>query len=508
MKQPTPCRTADYRYLIPMILMGIIGFLFAYCSNWFADAIEYKYIHPAGDYEFQSDTVGSLADIWESQCNHYFGTNGRFVVHFIVQIFCGLAGKVWFALFNGLIWFLLPYLAVRFATRGAKSLSVSVSACALILLMLLQVRIDPPFQINYAWTAAAIVGWLMIFFSGRRYSPWMLILIGIYSFLCGECNESFSIPICFAMAAYALRRRLRLTLTQWVAAVTFGIAAIILVAAPGNWLRLGEVSYATRHTLGTYYFFIPALFVPALCACVAWTRRHSDKIAFTPEVLFLVVLVAVNYSLGTVTGYQWGARMVFMANLCIVMATLALVAKKHLSVVANAVLVLLALVSVALHAVDTKKFNDTDNRIYEAYASSADGVVYLPDTVFSEHIWWVRNAHQGHVLESRLRSPGLPDIKIRPEALRNIPADADTNVIVEVAPQAWLMVQSKKHPARFILHKKILPGTVARHMADREIDFSIPRDVVFEENDMQWIGFYRNIWPLTATEMEMTENRP
>lgn len=491
-----------------MILMGIIGFLFAYWSNWFADAIEYKYIHPAGDYEFQSETVGSLADIWVSQCNHYFGTNGRFVVHFIVQIFCGLVGKVWFALFNGLIWFLLPYLAVRFATRGSKSVSVSVSACAIILIMLLQVRIDPPFQINYVWTAAAIVGWLMIFFSGRRYSSGALVLIGIYSFLCGECNESFSIPICFAMAAYALRRRLRLTPAQWVAAVSFGIAAIILVASPGNWIRLGEVSHATRHTLGTYYFFIPALFVPVLCACVAWPRRHSAEIAFTPEALFVVVLVAVNYSLGIVTGYQWGARMVFMANLCIVMAALALVAKRHLSVVANTVLVLLALASVAWHAAETKKFNDTDDRIYEAYAASADGVVYLPDTVFSDHIWWVKNANRGHVLESRLRSPGLPEIKIRPEALRHIPADADTNVIVEVAPQAWLMVQSKTHPASFILHKKILPGTLKRVMSDRELDFLVPRDVIFEENDMQRIGFYRNIWPFVGTEMEMTENRP
>lgn len=503
MKQPTTCRTADYLYLIPMILTGIIGFLFAYCSNWFADAIEYAYIHQPDNVLIPDARVRDLADIWVSQCNHYVANNGRFVVHFIVQIFCGMLGKLWFAIFNGLVWFLLPYLTVRFATHGSKSLRVSVSACALIMIMLLQVRIDPPFQINYIWTAAAIVGWLMIFFSGRRYSPWLLILIGIYSFLCGECNESFSIPICFAIGVFALRCRFRLAPAQWVAAAAFVIASVILIASPGNWERLGTQSHSIRDILASCYFFIPALLVPAICVPVIWSRRHSLCFARADKAFFVIMAVIANYSIGMATGYNFGPRLVWLANLLIVMAVLVLADRKPFPLAVNAFWMAVATVAVVLQIAGARKFNDFDNRIYNGYAASDDGIVYVPDNIFADNLHLLLYSIEGYRLKSHELHPGLPELRVRPESLRNLPADADTNMLLQLDTETWLMLQSRKHPAAFILHKRAFPGTFDYVMADRELDFDLKREFCFERNDSVNIGLYHHSWPLIDGGIEM-----
>ena len=53
-----------------------------------------------------------------TQINHYSNSNGRFVAHFIVQIFCGLLSKPWFAVINAFAWMALVFCITRFSNNA------------------------------------------------------------------------------------------------------------------------------------------------------------------------------------------------------------------------------------------------------------------------------------------------------------------------------------------------------------------------------------------------------
>lgn len=89
------------------------------------------------------------------------------------------------------------------------------------------------------------------FFSDWKFSTVSLICAGLFSFLCGESNESFAIPMAMAASAYAFIQHFRLTRMQWVCSVLLAAGLIVLIAAPGNWLRLNSIPQEHKHNIAS-----------------------------------------------------------------------------------------------------------------------------------------------------------------------------------------------------------------------------------------------------------------
>ena len=145
-----------FKTYIPYLAVGAAAFVFAIISEWNDDAIAYSFYIPGSGEDESFTPIATLRDIWESQTNHYSNSNGRFVVHFIVQIFCGLLSKPWFAVINAFAWMALVFCITRFS-NNAKDFRTSSLAAILAILLFFTLPFTPPFQINYVWTACALL---------------------------------------------------------------------------------------------------------------------------------------------------------------------------------------------------------------------------------------------------------------------------------------------------------------------------------------------------------------
>lgn len=507
MKDICAASKSKYKYMIPFLAMGIIGFLFSYFSEWYADPIAYKYFHPPGENDIPEKYVRNLTDIWYSQCNHYIVTNGRFFVHFIVQIFCGLLDKFWFALFNGAVWGTLPWLIVRFCSNHRYTLANSLMACMLVFGMLLPLRFDPAFQVNYAWCSLFLIIWLMIFFGQGRQSVIALAAAGLFSFLCGESNESFSAPLCMAVAAYACARRFRLTPLQWVCAVFLGLGAIVLVVAPGNWLRFNSIDPEHKHNIGSISAVFPGLVVPAVCIVILWLRRSVLRQNLSARTLLILVLIITNFSIGIITGYGSGARMLVAGGIGLIILAMTVLRDRPLPWPTTAIALTACMVAGIIHGVQTARFNDYDRSIYSSHASSSDGIVYVPDSLFAEYFHRTQYAIGEYRMESSAHNPDIPTLYLRPESMRHYAAVRDTNMAVRIGPQTWLLIQSRRDPAEFTLSKQILPPLLDIAMHDKTLDFDRDKDITFEQNDSLSFALYCNKRPYLHAEIKIEDIR-
>ena len=83
------------------IIIGVAFYLQDSFSLFIID--DYMYAFKYGTYE----PIRTLKDIFESQCDHYMQLNGRFLVHCVVQLFCGILGIEWFRIINTIMFVLL-----------------------------------------------------------------------------------------------------------------------------------------------------------------------------------------------------------------------------------------------------------------------------------------------------------------------------------------------------------------------------------------------------------------
>ena len=84
---------------LPSLVYVVVAIAIGVFTVWTNDTVAYKYFSPVFD-ESHTRAINSLADVWNSQLDHYMTTNGRFIVHLFVQSFCALLGKIPFAICN------------------------------------------------------------------------------------------------------------------------------------------------------------------------------------------------------------------------------------------------------------------------------------------------------------------------------------------------------------------------------------------------------------------------
>lgn len=85
---------AKKKYILLIIISGIIFYLLNHFTPLYSDDWHYNFIY--GTFE----NINNLSDIIKSQYIHYFKVNGRFIPHFIIQLFDGILGKELFNIFT------------------------------------------------------------------------------------------------------------------------------------------------------------------------------------------------------------------------------------------------------------------------------------------------------------------------------------------------------------------------------------------------------------------------
>lgn len=160
-----------------------------------------------------------------------------------------------------------------------------------------------------------------------------------------------------------------------------------------------------------------------------------------------------------------------------------------ISIICIALIVLLSMLR--LNAI--LEINAKNMTIEKMYHQSEDGIVVIPDEMFLYNAnKFIVRPHPYMMIE-RADNPSKPNIHIRPQSMSKLNLDKDTNIIIQLDSQAWLMIQSRLNPAKFVVKKTFMPGLINRRMSDRVIDWSQKAsDIVFDSTALWKAAIYIN----------------
>ena len=185
-----------------------------------------------------SHKVSDLYDALISQINHYQVMNGRFLIHFIVQCFCGFLGKSSFNICNTIVYILFIYgciLLMEIKTNHKIIFAICIIWLGLPIQYIFYYSIS--FAINYLWTSTALIYFLILIRSEsnipKSNTSKIFILLTI-SFLFGSLHEGFSVPLSGVLFLHLLYTRKQL-MPSFVA-ITIGLimGTVILLLSPGT----------------------------------------------------------------------------------------------------------------------------------------------------------------------------------------------------------------------------------------------------------------------------------
>lgn len=474
-----------------LLVTGIITFLCAYYSEWNDDAIAYSFFIPRFGEDESFAPIRNIADIWNSQINHYFNANGRFVVHFIVQIFCGLLSKTWFAIANALVWVLLIYNVASFKTATPQFKTIAVSSILSIFLFF-PLAFTPPFQINYVWVSCAIVIWLKWFFSDKPKSS-VIILYAIASFLIGEMHEGFSIPVGGALLCYITSNKGKISLQKWILASSFAVGAFVTIFAPGNFWRINQSSsvepssFALLEQIPTIIWF-PLILLIFFLTCNKSTSLKS--FISISENKFLLIAACVSLIFNLYLGNL--GRGIISYNLFFILLSINYISGKNFS---TGIIILgyaIAMFFVAFKVYNIHMQNLKTREIKALYKNSQSGMIFLPNELFLYNREETLERRNTYTNLFRQQDSLKPFLVIYPDAMADSKCLKDTNAIIKIGKQSWICIQSATNPCNFIVKKTAFPSSLKKEMSPRILDFSSRSDIYIDSTENYRSILYTN----------------
>lgn len=185
-----------------------------------------------------SKKVSSFSDAFNSQVNHYYIMNGRFIIHYMVQCFCGFLDKTYFNIFNTLMYFLFLHGCILL-TGIKTSYKTIIAACLLWLGLPIQYIFyySISFAVNYLWTSTALIYLLLLVRhenTKNKLTRTKCFILFVLSLLFGSLHEGFSIPLSGALFLYLIYNRKQLNASYVIIAAGVGVGTAILILSPGT----------------------------------------------------------------------------------------------------------------------------------------------------------------------------------------------------------------------------------------------------------------------------------
>lgn len=504
--------------MIPIVIVAVLCAWFCYYNVWSGDSISYGFFVSPDTDNISYNRIETIGQIWQSQINHYHTTNGRFFCHYLVQIFCALLPKFWFAVANGIVSLLFILLLTGFAHGfGKQCIMITTTSASLFWLACIHLSFEPPFIINYVWMGAMVCLWIYVFFIRTKFhSWWSIIFWAIFSFLAGEGNESFTIPVCAAIILYFFKSHFRLNKLQWIGALSFGAGGLILCLAPGNFIRIEAInSIGEQPSLFLILGYmaeglIPISIIPAIFLSLILFNRQFRKNIKCPDntSLFLWFTMCFSLILWIILAYHnfVASERVLYVDL-IAITILIITNLPHIKRKIQIIVVVCAFLCIMTSATNLyytlTPLNDKFTMITDLYHVSESGIVVLPDNIFVNQKNYTAKHIQEWVQSERASNPSKPWLRIYPESLTKINFQADTNCYIPFMNQCWIIIQSRHRPANFFINKTLLPNVLGIQMHSRPVDFSQNIDLYLDSTENSRVGIYINKRPYIESSISM-----
>ncbi len=196
------------------------------------------YFTDSRTHAYDGKRVETLKDCITTQFNHYTTTNGRFIVHLVDMIILNFVPAPLYRIFNS---FMFGLLYLGLLTLGFRRPRIACFA-SILLAMIWWIIPDSgtvmlsliSYSVNYLWSGVAIIYLLILWKNIASLTSKGFALLCVYTFVCGTLQESFSIPICFALIIDSVFRFKKLTRRERMIILLFILGSAILICAPGN----------------------------------------------------------------------------------------------------------------------------------------------------------------------------------------------------------------------------------------------------------------------------------
>lgn len=460
------------------------------------DSVEYGFVFPSGAYGDTVRRIGSLADLVESQGNFYMRENGRVVVHSLVQPLCAMRLPWLFALLDAAVFLLFVWLILRLL-RWSGGWRQVLLASAGAYSYIAPCSTDLAFQVNYLWVGTLVVLYLLVWFRGRATRWWEWVAVAALGFATGESNEAFTAGMALSMVFWFMRRRTRTTTVRVVLALCFGAGLFVNVLAPGNQVRLSAFM-PDPPLWRLLHLMVNSWYILLLAVVLILRRRDGFNVRqfffrHRFETLAFIAQGTVLLAVGAVYLYAcMGMRLLLL---------LLLLGSTEGWRIGRGWLLAIAALCVARGAAaiaDAAGKGVKYRYIREAYMQSADGAVELPSRLLNDDYRITQAMSKPFGLERRLFDADAPVIKVMPEGLDKIPADADTNMMWQTDALTWVIVQSRRHPKDYWLEKRLVAGGGLVNVRRINLDPGFRLDY-WTEADAWRAGVYHNCYPWLFT---------
>lgn len=480
--------SSKYKIILSISVLAIVAiviYIFSATCPWTGDDINYRFNWAAKP---NLEEINSIRDIFISQWVHYFMTNGRFIAHCFVQLFCGLLGQQAFAISNALIYIAYILLVLKLGGGNIKN-TLAVITTALLSFIACNTHYVPSCQIGYVWMFVLVFLWLHIFFSTNTKSIFKLSLIFLFSIIAGNSHEALTIGISGALIIYAFTNIKRLTSSQWVAFFGFGIGSLLVCLSPAAISRAGETSIPFYSTLFLMFISFRTFYILIFILVIKLITRTLKIKEFYFKNSFFLNAIFILFIFNLIIGVEVTRQLLGIETLSIVLILQLL---KGTNLGGKALLLLLVFTSITYFIkwdiiTQTKKHYLKINALYN---QSHTGDIYYDhdrlDFYFSQtyFVWPVAVIGPGatHQLNSlvNLYQSETGDttkvLKIYPECLQNINDSTHVeNQVVEFDEGCFVVVQSKENPADFIVKRTLDLFIYKRPHSDYKFSWDNPQ---------------------------------
>ena len=372
------------RSLLLVCLAVFCVFLFLnFCTPESLDDYMYKFRFIDGQAN-KTHPIRNLFDIFLSQNEHYSVVNGRYIVHYIVQLFSGLLGKTFFNFINSIVF-------VAFIAMLAKLIMGRATTMNFLIIVILSLLLLPTFGYCFLWMSGAInylwsgfAAFLFLYFVDRlkdRAISAKYCVIGVLGILLGWSHEGIAFPLALSAVCYILFfNKQKIRSAAFPIICFYLIGALLCTFAPGTMSRGGFNSSLTVMTVvskiinGFVLLFKLKSFgflVLLLIYCVFRKIRIRMWEGINP-----IIIGGVIFSLGVVfaAGFS-AARAAFGLELCCLVMSLKILGEIKVSSTVKYTFLslgLLFVISLTAYSYGNMKVS---NRLIADIKSTTDGII-------------------------------------------------------------------------------------------------------------------------------------
>lgn len=443
--------------------------------------------------------VQGLGDIWNSQVCHYMEWNGRFICHFIVQIFCGLVGKLPFSILNGIAYPLFAYMMLKLS--GVEKTLFSWVVVLLASMVCFSDLFAVANQVNYIWMGTLVCYFLCVYFKRDDNVPfYQLIILFLFSVIAGSAQETYNVPVGGALLIHHIIKMKRITVKQWVMFVGCGIGGLILCLGPGTLSRSGCRSIQFVVTIYHLFIELRLPYVLLFLLLVKCKSFYSIK-SFIKENYFWFCVILISILFNLFIGITIN-RQLFAAEIASLILSLKLLKGTKVEKMTVGVIAMLACWGYFQIASSMIFEKNIYSEIEKLYLKSDTGVIYY-DIPYNDKCKWMtpsfyihnNNPHNEKSIfsfgETLNHKYGLnKTLVILPTVLLNPDVE---NSIQSIGDGTYLLIQNKNNPVDFYIQREYKLGFITKFKDEVKVDFNSKK---LMENDTNRALFFYNATPL------------